>query len=128
MVPVNHDFLDLRTRAELLELCDDLDGANKLREQSLEVAREVDLVCYGYQLLWRNRAGDAIDLLERNAARNPDSWNAWDSLGDACAQQGDIRRAAECYGRASQLVRDDEEHRRIEHNLRDMIALGALAS
>ena len=128
MVPVNQDFLDLRTRAELLELCDDLDGATKLRERSLEVAREVDLVCYGYQLLWRNRASDAIDLLERNAARNPDSWNAWDSLGDACAQLGDVRRAAECYGRASQLVRNEEERRRIERNLRDMIALGALAS
>lgn len=128
MVPINQDFLDLRTKAELLELCDDLDGATRLRERSMEVAREVDLVCYGYQLLWRNRAGDAIDLLERNAARNPESWNAWDSLGDAYAQQGDIRHAADCYARASQLVRSEEERHRIERNLRDMIALGALAS
>ena len=128
MVPINQDFLDLRTRAELLELCDDLDGATRLRERSMEVAREVDLVCYGYQLLWRNRAADAIDLLERNAARNPGSWNAWDSLADAYAQQGDIRHAADCYGRAAQLVSSEEERRRIERNLRDMIALGTLTS
>lgn len=128
MVPVNHDFLDLRTRAELLELCDDPEGAKRLRELSLEVAREVDLVCYGYQLLWRNRAPDAIDLLERNAARNPDSWNAWDSLGDAYAEHGDIRRAAECYGNASRLVNDEQDRLRIERSLREMIALGTLAS
>lgn len=49
-------------------------------------------------------------------------------FGDAYAQQGDVRRAADCYGRASQLVRSEEERRRIERNLRDLIALGALAS
>ncbi|MGZ8867384.1 MAG: hypothetical protein ACXW2P_03495 [Thermoanaerobaculia bacterium] len=128
MVPLNQDFLDLRTKAELLELCDDPEGAKQLRERSLEVAREVDMVCYGYLLLWRNRAADAIDLLERNAARNPDSWNAWDSLGDAYADHGDIRRAADCYGNASQLVKNEEERLRIERSLREMIALGTLAS
>ena len=104
MTPVKPDFLDLRTRAELLDLCDDHDGAEALRGRSLEMAREVDLTCYAYQLMWRNRTKEAIELLELNVSRHPDSWNAWDSLGDAYAQDGDSRRATECRSRASRLL------------------------
>ncbi|HUP48928.1 MAG TPA: hypothetical protein VNA04_09065 [Thermoanaerobaculia bacterium] len=128
MKAVTQDFIELRTRAELLELCDDPGGAAKLRKLSLEIAREVDLTCYGYQLLWRNRVREAVTILEENAARHPESWNAWDSLGDGYAQEGEIARAAECYGHASRLAEDVEQRVRIESSLREMIALGAMAS
>ena len=49
---VDPDFIELRVRAEFLELCGDSETAEKLRLRSLEVAREVDLTCYSYQ---RNR-------------------------------------------------------------------------
>ena len=124
----NQDFFDLRMRADVLEMCDDLPGANRLRAISLEIAREIDLICYGYQLLWRNRPLDAIEILERNAASNPESWNAWDTLGEAYAQYGDVRRAAECYMHASRLVAGEQDRLRIERHLRDLTALGALAS
>jgi predicted Zn-dependent protease len=122
------DFIDLRVRAELLELCDDPEGAERLRARSLEIAREVDLTCYAYQLMWRNRAWEAIALLEVSAARHPNSWNVWDSLGEAYAQAGEIRRAIECYGHASRLIDDEPMRLRIEHTLRDLLALGAIAS
>ncbi|HUP44871.1 MAG TPA: hypothetical protein VM779_05100 [Thermoanaerobaculia bacterium] len=125
---MQRDFIDLRIRAEVLELCDDHDGAEKLRALSLEIAREVDLTCYGYQLLWRNRVNEAIRLLEYNASKHPDSWNAWDSLGEAFSHGGDLRRAVECYGHASRLVEDEQERLRIECTLRDLVALGAIAS
>ncbi len=83
------DFIDLRTRAELLELCGDQPGADRLRTLSLEIAREVDLTCYAYQLLWRDKIMDAIDILERNAATHPESWNAHHSLGEALEMHGD---------------------------------------
>lgn len=122
------DFMDLRTRAELLELCNDPAGAARLRAQSLEIAREVDLTCYGYQLLWRHRLGDAIAILEHNVLRHPDSANAWDTLAEAYTQAGDVRRALECCGRAARLVADDEQRLRIERQMRELIALGAMAS
>ena len=128
MAPQSLDFFDLRTRAELLDLCDDAEGAAELRAASLEVAREVDLVCYGYQLLWRNRVTDAIEILERCAARHPDSWNVWDTLGDAYSQHGDLRKAIDCYSHASQLVDSDSERLRIDAIVRDLVALGAIAS
>ena len=128
MATYTPDFFDLRVRAELLELCDDLEGAARLRAQSLEIAREVDLTCYGYQLMWRNRASEAIEILERNAALHPESWNVWDSLAEAWSQQGDLRRAIDCYDHASQLVEDDADRHRIERCIRELAALGAIAS
>ena len=60
---VKHDFIDLRTRAELLELCGDPDGAARLRDLSLQIGMEVEINCYEYQLLWRNLIDEAIVLL-----------------------------------------------------------------
>src|SRR4029079_10118868 len=88
------DFIDLRTRAELLELCGDVPGAERLRTLSLEIDREVDLTCYAYQLLWRDKIEDAIDILERNASAHPESWNVQHSLGEAYELLGDYRSAA----------------------------------
>ena len=122
------DFFELRMRAELLDLCDDNETAAELCTRSLEIAREIDLVCYGYQLLWRNRVHDAIGILECAAARHADSSNVWDSLADAYAELGDFRRAVDCYSRASQLATGEDQRLRIEQAIRDLSALGAIAS
>lgn len=124
---VDPDFIELRVRAEFLELCGDSETAEKLRLRSLEVAREVDLTCYSYQLMWRNLVDQAIDLLERAAFRFPDSWNAWDTLAEAYAQRGDVQRAIESYGKALVLVDDEGQRGRIERGLRDLSALGAMS-
>ncbi len=113
----NPDFVDLRTRAELLELCGDAEGAERLRRISLEVGREVDLTCYAYQLLWRERIADAIDLLERNAAGHPESWNVRHSLGEAYEMLGDYESAAANFRRALALTDDAEKAGLIERSL-----------
>jgi Flp pilus assembly protein TadD len=114
---INPDFVDLRMRAELLELCGDEESAMRLREQSLEIAREVDLTCYAYQLMWRSRIADAIEMLERNAACHPRSWNVYDSLGEAYEQAGERERAIESYRTALRFVSDPVERERIERRL-----------
>ena len=119
---VDPDFIELRIRAEFLELCGDPETAENLRQRSLEVAREVDLTCYSYQLMWRNLVDQAIDLLERAAARFPDSWNAWDTLGEAYVQRGDVTRAIESYRRAAVLVDDEDHRRRIDRLIRRLVA------
>ena len=81
--PSKRDFIDLRMRAELLDLCGDADGAERLRVLSLESAREVEINCYAYQLLWRGLFDEAIELLRLNVQRYPYSDNAQDSLAEA---------------------------------------------
>ena len=107
------DFLDLRTRAEFLDLCGDPDRAEELRQLSVEVGREVDLNCYAYQLLWRGKIEAAFDLLSHNVETHPNSWNVYDSVAEAYAMIGDTESAVEHYSRALLLVRDPEQRVRI---------------
>ncbi|HSP14215.1 MAG TPA: hypothetical protein VLV78_05630 [Thermoanaerobaculia bacterium] len=126
---VKPDFIDLRTRAELFEICGDHEGAERLRDLSLQIGREVDLTCYAYQLLWRGRIDDAIDMLERNAAVHPDSANVRHSLGEAYEALGDFDSAAMHYRIAAALTPgDDEELARINAGLQRAERLGQAAS
>ncbi len=125
---IQPDFLDLRNRAELLEICGDTEGAERLRRKSLEVAREVDLTCYAYQLIWRNKVDEAIDLLEHNAQKNPHSWNVRHSLGEAFESLGDFHSAAMNYRAAADLADDDDTLTRLTRELARVEHLGQAAS
>ena len=125
---IKPDFVDLRTRAELLELCGDADGAERLRNLSLQIAREVDLTCYAYQLLWRNKLDDAIEILERAAAAHPDSWNVRHSLGEAYELLGDYYSAAMNFRMAAALTDDDTNLERSRRALGRVSTFEAAAS
>jgi predicted Zn-dependent protease len=114
---VTPDFIDLRTRAEFLELCGDESGAEQLRILSLQIAREVDLICYAYQLLWRAKIDDAIEILEGAAVSHPDSWNVRHSLGEAYEALGDDYSAAMNLRMAAALTEDEGSLALIETSL-----------
>jgi glyoxylase-like metal-dependent hydrolase (beta-lactamase superfamily II) len=57
----------------------------------------------GYRLLGQDRVDAAISVFELNVERYPDSWNVYDSLGEACAVKGDTKRAIELYRRSVEL-------------------------
>ena len=51
----------------------------------------------GYQLMGDNRIPDAITMFQVNARTHPDSWNAWDSLGEGYANAHDKEKALQAY-------------------------------
>ncbi|UCF71250.1 MAG: tetratricopeptide repeat protein [candidate division WOR-3 bacterium] len=57
----------------------------------------------GYRLLDAGKITDAIALLSIVAAVYPDSWNAFDSLGEAYMKAGDAEAAKMCYRRSLRL-------------------------
>lgn len=57
----------------------------------------------GYRLLGQDRVEEAIAVFELNLERYPESWNVYDSLGEALAARGDIERALELYRRSVEL-------------------------
>ena len=122
------DFMDLRTRAEFCELCGDFEAAERLKNQSFAVAREVDLTCYAYQLLWRERLDDAIEILERNAASHPESWNVRHSLGEAYEILGDYHSAAMNYRMAAALTEQTEHLDLLDNALERVTRFLAAAS
>jgi tetratricopeptide (TPR) repeat protein len=57
----------------------------------------------GYQLMGDNRIPDAITIFQVNVRTHPDSWNAWDSLGEAYANAHDKQNALQAYRKSVEL-------------------------
>ena len=82
----------------------------ELRALDAETMNEGDMNRLGYQLLFADRADDAIILLDLNVREHPTSANTHDSLGEAYmtrAGPGDIGRAINAYEKALKVLPDD---------------------
>ena len=66
-------------------------------------AAEVDLNTAGYDLLFAKKTKEAIEVFKLNVKLHPDSWNVYDSLGEAYAAAGDKKNAITNYEKAVQL-------------------------
>jgi tetratricopeptide (TPR) repeat protein len=113
-IAINENFTNLRLKATLLEKMGDAANAAELRRRSLELATEADMNTYGYQLLGQGKVDSAIVIFRKNVKDYPESWNTYDSLGEAYATKGDKRRAAEMYTKARQMTKSPVQQRRIE--------------
>lgn len=59
----------------------------------------------------RQSAEEAIELFELNVETNPDSWNAYDSLGEAYMTAGDTPKAIENYERSLEINPENDNAR-----------------
>jgi tetratricopeptide (TPR) repeat protein len=77
-----------------------------MQPQSYDVgghAAEVDLNTAGYDLLFAKKVKEAIEVFKMNVKLHPESWNVYDSLGEAYAAAGDKKNAIANYEKAVQL-------------------------
>jgi hypothetical protein len=65
------------------------------------VERDINLL--GYTLLGSNKFSDAIEIFKINTEAYPDSFNVWDSLGEAYLKHGDRELAAANYQKSLDL-------------------------
>lgn len=72
---------------------------------------ELELITFGYAFIRRGQFDFAIATLKKNAAENPNSANAWDSLGDAYKAAGRIDDAIEYYTKAVALAKEANDSR-----------------
>jgi len=77
------------------------------------VAVENDLNMAGYKLLELDKFDDAIALFKLNVHMFPDSWNVWDSLGEAYARNGDKEAAIENYKTSLELKPENENAKKM---------------
>ncbi len=57
----------------------------------------------GYTLMGANRIADAIIIFQVNVRAHPESWNAWDSLGEGYANVHDRQNALQAYRKSLEL-------------------------
>jgi hypothetical protein len=74
---------------------------------------EADVNLLGYLYLGAGKKKEAIEVFKKNVKQHPDSWNAYDSLGEGYATNGDVKLAIENYTRALNMVKDDANKKRI---------------
>ena len=65
--------------------------------------REAELNRLGYLLLQRGRVDDAIQIFQLNVEEYPNTWNVYDSLGEAYAAHGDRDLAIKNYKKSIEL-------------------------
>jgi tetratricopeptide (TPR) repeat protein len=104
-------FTNLRTKAGLLEKKGDTKGAEALRAKSLQIANEVEMNAYGYQLLGQKKTDEAIEAFKKNVKDHPGSWNVYDSLAEAYATKGDKKLAVENYTKALSMAPETQKKR-----------------
>jgi len=104
------------------------EGGNPAAEKKLKqlqksrangpVFDEADFITLGYKLLQENRLDPALYVFEKTTRLFPDSWNAWDSLGEAAAKAGKKEQAIASYQKSLELNPDNRNGRTILEKLK----------
>lgn len=104
-------FANLHLKARRAELKGNKAEADELNKKAMALADENGLNLYGYELLGQKNTTEAITIFKENIKRHPESWNAYDSLGEAQATAGDSKNAISNYKTALAKAPADQHER-----------------
>jgi len=110
-------FNSLWVKSSLEDALGKHDAAKASLAQAQGFANETQMNQVGYQLLGAGKLDKAIQIFAANLEKNPQSWNAHDSLAEALAAAGETERAIELYTKAKDMAPDDQNKQRIEQAL-----------
>jgi tetratricopeptide (TPR) repeat protein len=111
---------NLLTKAQLLEKKGSKKEAEDLIKKEINIATEAELNTYGYTLMLQyNDIDKALDIFKINVDKHPDSWNVYDSLGEAYGKKGDKENAVKYYSIALQKSPENQKER-IEKAIDDL--------
>jgi len=103
----------------------DMDAAIKLyfslkkdKQDKYEIS-EQELNLLGYTLLQQNRIPDAISIFQLNIDEHTESFNVYDSMGEACMKNGDNELAIEYYQKSIDLNPANEHGKKMLQKLRE---------
>ncbi|MFQ5750906.1 MAG: tetratricopeptide repeat protein [bacterium] len=71
----------------------------------------------GYQFMRMKKMDEAIAVFKLNVQDYPDSWNVYDSLGEAYMENGQKELAIKCYKKSLELNPDNTNGRRMLEKL-----------
>lgn len=111
-VSMNENATNLITQSGLLAKLDRADEASEVEGRAIAMASEAQLNQIGYRYLFQMQDNDrAIELFKQNVAAHPESWNTYDSLGEAYVARGDNELALQNYQKALEMAPDGQQSR-----------------
>lgn len=121
-IAISENFTNLQTKAALLEKMGKPAEAAPLREKSMKLATEAELNTLGYTYLNEGKKKEAVELFEKIVKEHPNSWNAYDSLGEGLAASGDTKGAIKNYEKALSMGVSEDNRKRITEILQKLKA------
>jgi tetratricopeptide (TPR) repeat protein len=113
-IGMNENFNNVAIKSGLLDKTGKTKEAEEARKRALELATtEAQVNQLGYQYMGFGNLKAAVAVFKKNVADHPDSWNVYDSLGEAQANAGDAKLARENYTKALSMVKDEGNKKRI---------------
>ena len=119
-VSINKTFSNLRVKAGLLNKLGKSEEASKLMDDAWKVATENEINLLGYQYLNVQNYDKAIETFKMNIEKHPDSWNVYDSLGEAYAKSGNKELALKNYEKALNMTNDQAQKDRISKTIQGL--------
>lgn len=95
-VPASRDTFAAELNRQGFDKAPEIYQAFKTRDADFTLS-DNDLIFWGYDLIGRNEIAEAIAILKLDTVLHADSWNAFDSLGEAYADHGDKALAIAAY-------------------------------
>jgi len=83
---------------------------------------EAEFNALGYRYLGEEEFDDAIAVFEMNAGMYPDSWNVYDSLGEALMRRGQHDLAIRNYNKSIELNPENENGKRMLEEIQASLA------
>lgn len=113
-IGMNRNANNLFIKSAILNKLERVDEAAETEAAALEIASEAEVNAFGYNYLFQQSDPEsAIRLFEYNVEAYPESWNVYDSLGEALAAKGETELAIENYRKALEMA-PEAQHGRIE--------------
>lgn len=112
-VSMNRNGQNLGLKYRLLQQLGRAEEAEATLAEALALSDEGQTNALGYALLFAGDVDRAIEVFQKNVDEYPESWNVYDSLGEAYATKGEPARARELYQKALSMA-PEAQHPRIE--------------
>ena len=85
--------------------------AEPVMAKALESGTEAEVNLLGYAVMGAGETEKALEIFASNVRKHPESWNCYDSLGEAQAANGQTKEAIKNYAKARELAPEAQQGR-----------------
>lgn len=113
-IQMQENYTNMAAKAQLLALMGNTKDAAETKKKMivlLDQAGENSINAFGYELMNENDVPTALEVFKLNVKKHPDSWNVYDSMGEAFNTAGDKKQSLSNYKLALSKAPDDQKDR-----------------